>query len=125
MSIVDLSGTIGPGTYNLSSNPYILTQPDFLNSEYWNCALLSTNQSGSSLYFLVYDFEFGNFTVLALKDMQPQISQLINRIWGLQTKKQFSRWMDIISSFNLGSSNIYFPGDVVSVFVSDHQNIYV
>lgn len=57
--------------------------------------------------------------------MQSEISQLINRIWGLQTKKQFSRWMDIISSFNLTNSNIFFPGDVVSVFVSDHQNIYV
>ena len=33
--------------------------------------------------------------------------------------------MDIFSSFNISSSNVNFPGDVVSVFVSDHENIIV
>ena len=57
--------------------------------------------------------------------MEPQVSQLINRIWGLQVKKQFSRWMDVFANFNISSNNVYFPGDVVSVFVSDHENIFV
>lgn len=56
MSVVNFTQTIGPGTYNLSSNPAILTQPQFSNMEYWSCALLSTNQSEGSLYFLIYDF---------------------------------------------------------------------
>lgn len=56
MSVVDFTEMIGPGTYNLSSNPTILTIPPFSNMEYWNCALLSTNQSEGSLYFLIYDF---------------------------------------------------------------------
>jgi hypothetical protein len=50
---------------------------------------------------------------------------LIDRIWGLQIKKQFSRWMDIASDYNFIGKGIFFPGDVVSVFVSDHDNVYV
>lgn len=33
--------------------------------------------------------------------------------------------MDIASDYNFIGKGIFFPGDVVSVFVSDHDNVYV
>lgn len=56
--------------------------------------------------------------------MEPQVNLLINRIWGLQVKKQISRWMDLFASFNI-SSTINFPGEIVSLFISTHENIFV
>lgn len=87
--------------------------------------LANTSAPGTTLYFFIFNFETLNYTLLSLKEMQPAINLLINRIWGMQIKKEFNRWMDLFTSFNITDTKELFPGDIVSVFVSDHDNIFV
>lgn len=79
------------------------------------------NETFNEIYFLTYDFTAQNFTILSFLQMRPYVNLLINRIWGSQVGKQIGRWMDLFSKLKLNiNPDLYFPGDVVSVFISNY-----
>lgn len=124
--ILDLS-KLGDGEYSVVSNPAILDDPFQINNYHWNCLVNVGKGLEFRNYFFIYDFDRKNFTINSMKVMEPEIKILINRLWGLQLKKEIAKWMQIVTKLR---DSIYFkvgdfPGEVVSVYVSDYDNIFI
>lgn len=71
-----------------------------------------------------YDFDSQNYTIEIFSSIEPNMNLLIDKIWGAEVKKEAGRWMDLFSQI-VTKTSVYFPGEVVSVFVSNHQNIFI
>ncbi len=57
-------------------------------------------------------------------DLKEQFIILIDRIWGQEFNLQIPKWMDIYKTLS-SVDGLFFPGDIVSVYVNQQEDIYI